>query len=44
MPVEPPEGDPGGDPLNPTANPLWAKGTRPLLLKYVDPPNVIIIE
>ena len=38
-PVEPPEGDPGGDPLNPHANPAWALGNRSLLLKYKDPPN-----
>jgi hypothetical protein len=44
MPKEPPEGNPGGDPLNPTANPNWAKGMRPLLLKYVDAPAVVIIE
>lgn len=44
LPKEPPEGNPGGDPLNPTANPAWAKGTRPLLLKYVDAPAVVIIE
>jgi len=43
-PKEPPEGDPGGDPLNPIANPDWAKGERPLLLKYVDAPSVVIIE
>ena len=44
MPKEPPEGDPGGSFLNPTANPAWAKGTRPLLLKYVDAPTLPIIE
>src|SRR5262249_1794739 len=39
MPKEPPEGYPDDpDPLNPTANPQWAKGANPLLLKYVDAP------
>ncbi len=47
MPVEPPEGDPRGGlehVTNPTANPDWAKGTRPLLLKYVDAAPIVIIE
>jgi hypothetical protein len=45
-PVEQPEGDedPNADPLNPLASANWGQGNRPLLLKYKDPPNVVIIE
>ena len=45
-PVEQPEGDedPSADPLNPLASANWGQGNRPLLLKYKDPPNVVIIE
>ena len=36
--------DPNADPLNPLASANWGQGNRPLLLKYKDPPNVVIIE
>jgi hypothetical protein len=39
-PKEPPEGDPNGQVLNPAANPNWAEGNRPFLLKYVNPPVI----
>jgi len=40
-PQEPPEGDPGGSFLDPAAAPDWGKGNRPLLLHYVDAPQVV---